>query len=541
MPKIHLVLFYSEGGEHDGGLDLTKEKDVILECAGHQVDHIEVYSPRILRELGYADYVKEYPDPGVVSKNPGLNMIGFCAWRPLIMRLEMEKVRDGDIVVYRDINFDKPPVDIYGNLKNYDYFRNVIERLMNEYTGNFDFMVTRDGDFIKTREHCKTNVIRELAIDPEFTAEFPLLISNFLVFRKTRVSEELLLEWQTACQNEEWIDGYVYDTLDPEFKWHTPEQGILTVIISNWVLQRKHGIPEKYPDLILQWRNLHIPCKPTQYQYLDIIQKKYRKNEKKNKGLLVFFGESFRWGGQYTNNRDSDESYEPQKRASLSHTKLIRTIEQKGVSMDIAFASYRSKWTDDLLSWYPVNPVYAKFHEELKGQQAICKTAIENVDLDAYDFVHFVRIDLELKPLYITRFDVEWTKVMFPAVCWLFASDPSKANRSIWDCPRVIDTMLFVPRRFFTLIKSQFYLNHDAWFYYKHHAGQYDVQMDVMIRTFHDSNTENDWNPLYRIVGRPESKTWRSRGFIHDHTGNYDPVVFEPITEDIYHYYLTKP
>jgi hypothetical protein len=99
MTKIHLVLFYSEGGAHDNGIDLTKERDIIIECAGHQVDHIEFYTPRKLRELGYGDYVKETPDAGVVSKNPGLNMIGFCAWRPLIMRLEMEKVADGDIIV----------------------------------------------------------------------------------------------------------------------------------------------------------------------------------------------------------------------------------------------------------------------------------------------------------------------------------------------------------------------------------------------------------------------------------------------------------
>ena len=540
MTKIHLVLFYSEGGAHDNGIDLTKERDIIIECASHQVDHIEFYTPRKLRELGYGDYVKEYPDSGVVSKNPGLNMIGFCAWRPLIMRLEMEKVADGDIIVYRDINCNKQPTNIYGNLKNYDYFRSVISRFFNEYVNNFDFLVVRDGDFIKTRQHCKTNVIKELAIHPEFTSEFPLLISNLLIFKKSRVSEELLNEWQSACENESWINGIIYDELDPEFKWHTPEQGILSVIISNWVFTRKHNIPEKYPDIILQWRNMHMPCRPTQYHYLDIC-KNVRPLEimpTSKRGLFLFFGECFRWGGQYTKNRDSDISYEPQKRACMSHKQIIQQIETSGYEIDIAFASYETKWETDLCDWYSKKPVYSKFHSELDGQETICRSALACIDLNKYTFIQIIRIDLELKPLFIKRFNPEWSKIMFPAVCWLFAEDFKKCNRSIWNCPRIIDCSIFVPRKFFNLIKNQFYLNHDAWFYYKHHAGSYQPEMDVMIRTFHDSNTQNDWNPLYRIVGRPEANTWRSRGFIHDHTGDYDPILFEPITNSIYELYL---
>ena len=50
-----------------------------------------------------------------ITMNKNLQYIGFCAWRPLILLLELEKINDGDLLVYRDSNYGK-----YKELENYD-------------------------------------------------------------------------------------------------------------------------------------------------------------------------------------------------------------------------------------------------------------------------------------------------------------------------------------------------------------------------------------------------------------------------------------
>lgn len=45
--------------------------------------------------------------------------------------------------------------------------------------------------------------------------------------------------------------------------------------------------------------------------------------------LLVLFGESFRLGGQGTRDTGSQESYEPQINAALTHIKLIESLKEK--------------------------------------------------------------------------------------------------------------------------------------------------------------------------------------------------------------------
>ena len=37
-----------------------------------------------------------------------------------------------------------------------------------------------------------------------------------------------------------------------------------------------------------------------------------------------------------------------------------------------------------------------------------------------------------------------------------------------------------------------------------------------MIHTYHDSDSYKDYNPLYYIVNRPESKETHSNGYIFD-------------------------
>lgn len=159
-------------------------------------------------------------------------------------------MNDGDILVYRDGNCEK-----YGVLKDFDNFEKNIREILNIV--NFDFFVPVENNKYTLSGFCKSNVIRELAINEEFTKKYPLLIVNTIICKKSNISIEILNEWRKNCIIDKYIDGEQYGELYPEFQWHTPEQGILGVLISNYVYEGKYNIPKNYPNLMFLDRNIN--------------------------------------------------------------------------------------------------------------------------------------------------------------------------------------------------------------------------------------------------------------------------------------------
>lgn len=244
MVKYKLVCFYSEGPPNDNGLPISDNKNLMINLAKDQFDEIIWYTPSKLKELGYNYFVKER-DPGLVL-NPGMSKIGNCAWRPLIMLLELEKMQEGDILVYRDCNVKK--YQFQHKVKQYKQIRKIIDYCLK--TCGFDFFVPRESPYLLLESYVKTNIIRELGENNAFTYKFPLHFSGLLtIARKSSISIELLTEWKQACEKEEWMDGKTYGPLYSKFRHSTPEQGILCVIISNWIRKRKFNIPPDYPKI----------------------------------------------------------------------------------------------------------------------------------------------------------------------------------------------------------------------------------------------------------------------------------------------------
>ncbi|MBY7770432.1 hypothetical protein KW411_16330 [Vibrio fluvialis] len=260
--KINVVSFYSEGYPNDRGLDLSSNKDNITSSAREHVDEVSFYTPSLLRKLGFEQYVKEYSYRGLVYKNPGMNFIGFCAWRPLIMLLELEKLSDGDILVYRDINAKKYPIlsEYKDLLKFAEYYLDLV---------NFDVFIPAENDENEVKEFTKLNIINELSINKSFTKSFPLLIANFIIVRKSEQSIKVLNEWRDACLHDKYINGCLYGLLDTKFKWFTPEQSILSVILSNYVFEKIDDINEKYPVVYFEGRNFKKPVELTRFDYLE--------------------------------------------------------------------------------------------------------------------------------------------------------------------------------------------------------------------------------------------------------------------------------
>ena len=251
MVKYKLICFYSEGPPNDNGLSLAHNKELMTNLAKDHFDEIIWYTPKKLKEMGYDYFVKER-EAGLV-KNPGMCKIGNCAWRPLIMLLELEKMEKGDILVYRDCNVKK--YSFQHKPEQYKQLRQIIDYCLK--TCNFDFFVPRESPHLLLQSYVKTNIIRELGDNNAFTYKFPLHFSGLLtIARKSPISIQLLTEWKQACEKEEWMDGKTYGPLYSNFRWFTPEQGILCVIISNWIRKRKFNIPPDYPKIQFKSRDI---------------------------------------------------------------------------------------------------------------------------------------------------------------------------------------------------------------------------------------------------------------------------------------------
>ena len=263
--KYNLVYFLSEGPPNDEGNNLIENKPIVEKNASPHFNNIQLYTPKIMRELNLETYVKDYKIPGLVTANPGMYRIGNCAWRPKIMLMELEKMKDGDILIYRDCNIKK-----YSVLGDYTNIQKIAETCLD--ICNFDVFIPRENEDVQLKNHAKTNIIRELGDDHLFTYDFPIVITNFIIIRKSNISIELLNEWNDACLVESWIDVHQYGDLHADFRWSCPEQSILGIIISNWVRKHKHNIPKKYPVIGFQDRSIQNIVYFNNYDYLRHIE-----------------------------------------------------------------------------------------------------------------------------------------------------------------------------------------------------------------------------------------------------------------------------
>ena len=232
------------------------------------------------------------------------------------------------------------------------------------------------------------------------------------------------------------------------------------------------------------------------------------------KGLIILFGESFRLGSQGNRNRGSNESYNEQIKAAESHMRFIKHLKTtKNIDIDVHISSYETQFSDNL------NAVYLKvlgaftFYHGLLGQNTLIQNALKNItNIDEYDFALIMRIDLFLKNKFDETFDPYSDKILFPSICF-------KPHHKAGNHPRVNDMMMFVPKKYFNLL-NKINLHHGTWYDLVVDHGRSYQDLDVMLNTYHDSDSEKDYNPIYYIVNRPENS-------IHHTKDLFDKYNFE--------------
>ena len=221
------------------------------------------------------------------------------------------------------------------------------------------------------------------------------------------------------------------------------------------------------------------------------------------KGCILLYGESFRFGCQNNRNIGSDQSYDEQINAANSHMSFIKDLNNKNVDIDIYISSYMTKFTIELIKVYKEKLIGYDFYKYLLGpEQLIHNTLNKIVNIEQYNFLLIMRIDLFLKNKFTEIFNKDWNKILWASICF-------KPYHMCGIHPRVNDTMIFVPKKYYNYLKYLRYndgVGHLQWLIFINETDLKYDDLDTMITTFHDSDSFKDLNPLYYIVNREESK-----------------------------------
>jgi hypothetical protein len=169
--------------------------------------------------------------------------------------------------------------------------------------------------------------------------------------------------------------------------------------------------------------------------------------------------------------------------------------------MIVSINSYTTQFDNNLIDIYKTVKIYNSiFYKNLLDQNTLIHNCINIIDnINDYDFILCMRIDLFLKDTFIEIFNPDNERILFPSICF-------EPHHKVGIHPRINDMMLCIPNKYIDFFKKKrINLNHNTWYdlieYYNFNYNQ----LDTILNTYHDSDSAKDYNPIYYIVNRPEN------------------------------------
>jgi hypothetical protein len=224
---------------------------------------------------------------------------------------------------------------------------------------------------------------------------------------------------------------------------------------------------------------------------------------------LLIRGESFRFGGQMSRNIGSPESVSEQIMAFNSHKKLINFLTTKyKIEVDLYLDTQSTKF-DYLIveNFSQYLPISSEFHIDYCDNQMMSVARaisyiIKNQNFNQYDYILIIRFDTYFKDYFFEVFNPITDKLLFPSVCWY------KDRKTRFGNPRLNDIFWQIPKRYFNLLdKIQIGGGAGHEFLDQWKPFIPNLEYDFILKTFHDSDSAKDWNPLYRTINRPEVRS----------------------------------
>jgi len=412
-----------------------------------------------INKLGYIQYMNESNNNFSLIRNSEINRIGPEFIQPIFYDIFKVNERCKELNCYEDPKYIYEHSQIWKR-KNYTHLK--CNKIV---TPNYDtqYCIIGIQNLIKNLEY-----IKELYLNPR--------------------NDFILLDYVPVEEIQKIIDSYNLDN----FKCYSvPKE-------------------ESVNYFLMMYKSID------NYEIID---------NKKN-GLFIFIGESFRTGSQDSRIIGENSSYEEQMNGSNTHINFIENLITKFNlnSISVFLSTYHTQFTDELLKIYNKYLIGSKIYDERIGLNNLFHNSLKEIEnINKYDFVMYIRIDLYLKQYFTEIFNPIINKILFPCICFLPTRKYLNVQyHKIGDHPRVNDTMLFIPNKYYNYIKD-IQLGHDIWHnLIKDTNLNYD-NLDVILNTYHDSDSQKDFNPMYYIVNRPECKIFHSKGFIFD-KNKKDPI-----------------
>ena len=182
-----------------------------------------------------------------MRNNLSFHKIGFMVVKPYIILKEFKKMEYGDVICYRDINCVK-----YKDYQKECNYKKISKNILK----NHDCCFFYNQNFVKmyVKKHC----LKTLSKDYDNIKNKNLIVASYFYLKKTNYSIKLMKLWLETCLNNINCLSYLpySDNEDKEFKWHTPEQGILNCVIYNeykndkinllkWIGRNPNNVPSQ--------------------------------------------------------------------------------------------------------------------------------------------------------------------------------------------------------------------------------------------------------------------------------------------------------
>lgn len=258
----------------------------------------------------------------------------------------------------------------------------------------------------------------------------------------------------------------------------------------------------------------------------------------KYKGQIFIVGECFR--NEVSRNLEDPESNSildenpvpEQESACKSQVHFLNHFKDE-IDFNIDVVTYKTPHNHLLREWYSdFNVNYTELEAPI-GYSNLFKFCVDSLQSKEYlnelDFVFIFRIDLVWKEEMLFSFRYKSNCVLYPFLLWIVL--PPLPDGHYWLFPnspvngrlRVGDTFIFIPKsKFKELFEGKILLNHEALY---NMPDELYNNVSFFIKTYHDSQSVLDWNPLYRIANRPESQIWYSEGHTIEHgLGDFEAI-----------------
>ena len=207
--NIHLVMFTTPSKYGVINYYANSVKQLIESSKQFGIEHFHLYSPEMLNLDEFSPQFKDSND-----HDPGFN---FYAWKPLVILDVIEKINDGDVVLYHDAGREEYNFSIKKDINI------LVDKVVKEYNG-----IGLSHGMWNHNQYTKDKCFKLMGCDTDYFRSKFQLAANWGIYEKNLKSLLFLEDWKKWCLNYDVICSHINEDNHEDYVRHTWDQSILT-------------------------------------------------------------------------------------------------------------------------------------------------------------------------------------------------------------------------------------------------------------------------------------------------------------------------